>query len=89
MLNGEKTLSPGQVAERLHVPVKTVREWLRNGTLRGVKKNNRWQIEQSDVEHMAKEEEGLDRVDNPERHTSGGEVARMLFRVLGGERPME
>jgi len=89
MLNGKKTLTSGQVAERLHVPVMTVREWLRDGTLRGIKVNNRWQIDKSDVEQMAKEEERRDRVDKSERHTPAGEVASMLFRVLGGERPTE
>jgi len=89
MLNSEKMLTPGQAAERLNVPIETVREWLRDATLRGVKVNNRWQIEKSDVEQMTRQQECRDRVDKPKRHTSEGEVASILFRVLGGERPTE
>ncbi len=89
MLNNKKTLTPGQAAERLGVPVKTVRGWLRDGTLRGVKENNRWQIEESEADRLARTNERRARVDKSEEQGPEGEVAGMLFRVLGGERPTE
>ena len=89
MLNSEKTLTPSQAAARLHVPIKTVREWLRDGTLRGVKENNRWQIEESDVDHLVEVRNRRARADKSREQRPEGEVAGMLFRVLGGERPIE
>ncbi len=89
MLNSEKMLTPDQAAERMHVPIETVREWLRDGTLRGVKENNRWQIEESDVDQLVEEQKRRARVDKSKGQEPEGEVASMLFRVLGGERPTE
>ena len=88
MQNSEKMLTPDQAAERLNVPIKTVRQWLRNGTLHGVKEDNRWQIEESDVDRLLEEQKRRARADRLKgEEEPEGEVSGMLFRVLGGERP--
>ncbi len=42
----EKLLTPEQVADILQVSVKTIKNWLRSGKLRGVKMGQLWRIEQ-------------------------------------------
>lgn len=44
--------TPEQVAEMLSVGVFTVREWLRNGKLKGSKIGSLWRITRSDIEEM-------------------------------------
>ena len=52
--------TPEQVAEMLSVGVFTVREWLRNGKLKGSKIGSLWRITRSDIEEMlaANKQEG-------------------------------
>ncbi len=40
----EKLLRPETVADVFDVKVTTVRKWLREGTLRGVKWNHSWRV---------------------------------------------
>jgi excisionase family DNA binding protein len=48
----DRMLTPEEVAERLAVTPNTVRGWLREGTLRGVKLGKRvWRINENDL-HM-------------------------------------
>jgi len=61
MRHMDKTLTPGQVAERLQVPVGTVREWLRESKLRGVKVKNRWRVREAEVERFAGGAKGEER----------------------------
>lgn len=45
-----RMLTPEEVAERLAVTANTVRGWLRDGTLKGVKLGKRvWRIKESDL----------------------------------------
>lgn len=44
--------TPEQVAEMLSVGVFTIREWLRNGTLKGSKIGSLWRITRADIEDM-------------------------------------
>ncbi len=46
----EKLLTPEQVAERLVVSPKTIRDWLRMGKLKGVRAGRLWRIRQADLE---------------------------------------
>ena len=54
---GERMLTPEEVAERLAVTPNTVRGWLRDGTLKGVKLGKRvWRIEEGEVKsHLLRE----------------------------------
>lgn len=40
----EKLLTPEEVADRLTVKAKTVREWLKTGKLQGVKAGRLWRV---------------------------------------------
>ena len=44
--------TPEQVAEMLSVGVFTIREWLRNGTLKGSKIGSLWRITRADIEDI-------------------------------------
>lgn len=46
----EKLLTPEAAAERLAVSAKTIRDWLRAGTLKGVRVGRLWRIRESDLE---------------------------------------
>ncbi|MBT9173671.1 MAG: hypothetical protein DDT21_02075 [Syntrophomonadaceae bacterium] len=46
----ERLLTPQQAAERLAVSPKSVRGWLRQGKLRGVRAGSLWRIRESDLE---------------------------------------
>lgn len=45
----DRLLTPEEVAERLSVTVKTVREWLRTGELTGVKLGRIWRVREEDL----------------------------------------
>jgi len=45
----ENLLTIAQAAERLQHSVRTVREWLRVGKLRGVKTGREWRIREQDL----------------------------------------
>jgi excisionase family DNA binding protein len=46
----DKLLTPEQVAERLVVTPRVVKEWLRQGKLKGVKVGKMWRVYESDLE---------------------------------------
>ena len=48
-------LKPIQVADRLQVSERTVREWLRNGTLKGVRLGEKlWRVSEEEVQRFLK-----------------------------------
>jgi excisionase family DNA binding protein len=46
----EKLLTPEEAAERLAVSPKSIREWLRQGKLKGVRAGRLWRIRERDLE---------------------------------------
>lgn len=52
----EKMLTPEQAAQRLNVPVETLRGWLRKGKLKGVKVGNLWRIPERDLKAITEPE---------------------------------
>ena len=46
----ERIFTPDQVAERLSVSPKTVKDWLRAGKLKGVKAGRLWRVRERDLE---------------------------------------
>lgn len=46
----DKLLTPEEVAERLVMSPKTIRDWLRKGKLKGVKTGKLWRIRERDLE---------------------------------------
>lgn len=48
----EKLLTPEEAASRLIVSPKTVRDWLREGTLNGVKVGKLWRIREADLKNF-------------------------------------
>jgi acetyl-CoA synthetase len=48
----EKHLTPEEFAERLRVHPKSVRLWLREGTLRGVKIGRLWRIAETEAQRF-------------------------------------
>lgn len=53
----EKLLTPVQTAEILNLSVRTVKEWLREGKLKGVKigKRGDWRVREEDLEAFRKD----------------------------------
>jgi excisionase family DNA binding protein len=52
-MNPDTLLTVHQVADRLHVPDETVRRWLREGELEGVKgKRARWRVCETSLERF-------------------------------------
>jgi excisionase family DNA binding protein len=45
----DNLLTPEEVAEKLNVTVNTVREWLRNGEITGVKLGRIWRVRVEDL----------------------------------------
>jgi excisionase family DNA binding protein len=52
-----KIFTPKEVAEKLTVSIKTVKDWLRSGKLKGVKVGRLWRVRESDLENFLKEGE--------------------------------
>jgi len=50
-----KLLTPAEAAEMLSVSEKTVKKWLRQGKLRGVKVAHLWRLRKEDLERFIKE----------------------------------
>lgn len=75
-------LTPEQVAEHLQVQQRTVQDWLRSGTLPGMKLGRLWRIRREDLEGFLK----LRRITAPVadadraplRDYDDGEIAEML-----------
>jgi len=51
----DKLLTPEQAAEILGVKLRTMREWLRTGRIKGVKAGALWRIRENDLEAFLKE----------------------------------
>ncbi len=63
----EKLLTPEEAAERMVVSPKTVRDWLRQGKLKGVKTGKLWRIRENDLaEFVARNTYGAVRSDGLE-----------------------
>lgn len=54
----ERLLTPEEAAERLAVNPKSVREWLRQGRLKGIKAGRLWRVRERDLEALFGEDEG-------------------------------
>jgi len=50
----ERYLSAEDIAERLNVGSATVRKWLREGKLKGVRAGRLWRVRESDLEAFLK-----------------------------------
>jgi excisionase family DNA binding protein len=50
----ERIFTPEEVAERLTIKTKTVKDWLRAGKLKGVKVGRLWRVRESDLEAFLK-----------------------------------
>jgi len=48
----DQVFTPAEVAERLKVSSKTVKDWLRAGKLRGVKAGRLWRVRERDLEEF-------------------------------------
>lgn len=48
----EKLLTPEEAADKLAVSVKTLKDWLRAGKLKGVKVGRLWRVRESDLEQF-------------------------------------
>ncbi len=49
---GDRMLTTDDAAERLQVSAKTVRKWLRNGTIKGVKIGPLWRISEATIDEF-------------------------------------
>jgi excisionase family DNA binding protein len=58
----EKMLKPSEVAKIFDVKPNTIADWLRDGTLRGIKigKGHYWRIPESAVRELAEKKYGAD-----------------------------
>ena len=54
----EKYLTVVEVADNLKIPVNTVRDWLRKGSLKGVRIGRHWIIKEIDFQAFIKQQEG-------------------------------
>lgn len=52
-----EVFTPAQVAEILNVSTQTVHKHLKNGTMRGTKRGNRWFITNKDLEQFLQPEQ--------------------------------
>ncbi len=52
MMNNNKLLTPGDIANRLQVTERTVTRWLRIGQLRGFKIGKEWRVSVNDLEAL-------------------------------------
>jgi excisionase family DNA binding protein len=52
MMNNDKLLTPGDIANRLQVNERTVTHWLRKGQLRGFKIGKEWRVSVNDLEAL-------------------------------------
>jgi excisionase family DNA binding protein len=47
-----------QIADMFQVTPATVREWLKNGTIKSTKINGQWRVSESDLREFAQKEHG-------------------------------
>lgn len=56
MENKERLLSPEDVAKQLNIATATVREYLREGRIKGMKVGKLWRVRESDLQrHIEKD----------------------------------
>lgn len=56
MENKERLLSPEDVAKQLNIATATVREYLREGRIKGIKVGKLWRVRESDLQrHIEKD----------------------------------
>ena len=48
----KKIFTPDQVAKELSISVRTVRKWLRDGKIRGVKIGKSWRVSEAELERL-------------------------------------
>ena len=48
----DKSLLPGEAAEELRIAEPTLRRWLREGRVHGVRLGNRWRIPASEIRRL-------------------------------------
>jgi len=54
--NKERLLSPEDVAKQLNIATATVREYLREGRIKGIKVGKLWRVRESDLQrHIEKD----------------------------------
>ncbi len=53
MMNNDKLLTPGDIANRLQVNERTVTQWLQKGHLRGFKIGKEWRVSVKDLEALS------------------------------------
>jgi len=70
-VRGDRLLKPEEVAERLAVTPKSIRQWLREGRLRGIRAGRLWRIRPEDVEEFIHTHATV-RIPGPEPVESGG-----------------
>ncbi|MBO8183419.1 MAG: helix-turn-helix domain-containing protein [Archaeoglobus sp.] len=54
-MTNERLLTPDEVAERLAMSSKTVKDWLRSGKLKGVKLGKFWRVRPEDLDEFIRE----------------------------------
>ena len=54
-MGDDKLYTPEEVAERLQLSEQTVRRWLREEKLKGVKLGSKWRIRERDIQELLKE----------------------------------
>lgn len=51
-MNMEKLYTPDEVADVLKIKSSTVKQWLRAGTLSGIKVSRSWRVKESDLKRF-------------------------------------
>ena len=54
-MSNDKLYTPEEVAERLQLSEQTVRRWLREEKLKGVKLGSKWRIRERDIQELLEE----------------------------------
>jgi excisionase family DNA binding protein len=54
----DKYLTVVEISENLKIPASTVRDWLRKGSLKGVRIGRHWRIREIDLQEFTKRPEG-------------------------------
>ena len=74
-------LTPDEIAERLGVRPKTVRDWLRSGDLVGIKVGKSWRIHPTDLDRLVGEQLFKARVERAARMHRGCRLACWQWAV--------
>jgi excisionase family DNA binding protein len=79
----DELFTPEQVAERLQVTSKTVRDWLRAGELIGVKIGKNWRVHGDDIERLFNEQLFRARLAKAEKMHPNAQWVRGYCRECG------